>query len=65
VEDNNFGTANYSKVLHPLAFLVSQFQPNYVTNLDYYSKGCWYIPSVKELELIIWLRIKSFATSTV
>ena len=62
-----FETAsNYYKVLHPLAFKASIFEPNNLTakGVEYYSKGNWYIPSKEELELLIWYRIRSTATAT-
>jgi hypothetical protein len=31
---------------------------------NYYKKGSWHIPSIEELELLIWYRIRSTATST-
>ena len=63
----NFNTsANYYKVLHPLALKTSIFEPENLTNkgVEYYSKGNWYIPSTNELELLIWYRIRSTATTT-
>lgn len=62
-----FETAsNYYKVLHPLAFKASIFEPNNLTakGAEYYAKGNWYIPSKEELELLIWYRIRSTATAT-
>ena len=62
-----FETAsNYYKVLHPLAFKASIFEPNNLTakGVEYYAKGNWYIPSKEELELLIWYRIRSTATAT-
>lgn len=72
---NNFTTAivavgfdksDYYKVLHPMAFRVSNFVPENLSGkgLDYYNKGNWYIPSVEELGLLIWYRIRSTAKST-
>lgn len=65
--DLGFATSsNYYKVIHPLAFKTSAFEPENLSKsgVTYYSKGNWYIPSKEELELLIWYRIKSTATST-
>lgn len=66
-EELLFNTStNYYKVLHPLAIKASLFVPDNLSGsgLDYYTKGNWYIPSVEELELLIWYRIRSTATAT-
>ena len=57
---------DYYKVLHPMAFRVSNFVPDNLSGkgLDYYSKGNWYIPSIDELELLIWYRIRSTSKTT-
>lgn len=59
-------SSNYYKVIHPLAFKTAAFEPENLSKsgVTYYSKGNWYIPSKEELELLIWYRIKSTATST-
>lgn len=65
--DLSFNTSSdYYKVLHPLAFKASIFEPDNLSEngSEYYKKGSWYIPSVEELELLIWYRIRSTATST-
>ena len=62
-----FNTAsNYYKVLHPLAFKTSIFEPKNLSGegATYYKKGSWHIPSIEELELLIWYRIRSTTTST-
>lgn len=61
-----FDKVDYYKVLHPMAFRVSNFVPENLSGkgLDYYSKGSWYIPSIDELELLIWYRIRSTSKST-
>ena len=62
-----FNTAsNYYKVLHPLAFKTSIFEPENLSGsgIEYYKKGSWHIPSIDELELLIWYRIRSTTTST-
>ena len=66
---NNLGfvtASNYYKVMHPLAFKTSIFEPANLSakGIEYYSKGNWYIPSKEELELLIWYRIRSTATAT-
>lgn len=63
---NTFGTANYHQLLHPLALKTYLFEPNNLSNegIEYYSKGNWYIPSIEELQLLIWYRIRSTSTST-
>lgn len=64
-DDLLFDTAsNYYKVVHPLALKAITFVPNNLTGngVAYYGKGNWYIPSTDELELLIWLRIRSTAT---
>jgi hypothetical protein len=61
-----FETASdYYKVLHPLAFKASIFEPNNLTakGVEYYAKGNWYIPSKSEIELVVWYRIISTITS--
>ena len=60
------GSSDYYKVIHPLAFRTSLFSPENLTGkgLTYYSKGNWYIPSIEELELLIWSRIRSTAKNT-
>ena len=59
-------TADYYKVLNPLALRISSFTPDNLSGKgsDYYSRGKWYIPSQSELELLVWYRIRSTASST-
>lgn len=66
---NNLGfntASDYYKVIHPLAFKTSVFEPENLSDngATYYAKGNWYIPSTDEMELLIWYRILSTATST-
>ena len=57
---------DFYKVINPLALRVSLYEPENLSEkgLEYYKKGSWYIPSHKELELLIWNRIKSAVTAT-
>ena len=67
VKKNGFNTtSDYYKVLNPLAIKANTFEPENLSKegSTYYSKGNWYIPSEKEIELLVWYRIKSTATST-
>lgn len=53
---------DYSKVLNPIYLKTLVYEPknlsgNFATTQ--YSKGNWYIPSIKELELLIYYRIMS------
>ena len=67
VKKNGFNTtSDYYKVLNPLAIKANTFEPENLSKegSTYYSKGNWYIPSDKEIELLVWYRIKSTATST-
>lgn len=53
---------DYSKVLNPIYLKVSAYEPKNLTGsfaTTNYSKGKWYIPSIKELELLIYYRIMS------
>jgi hypothetical protein len=63
---SEFGEADYHKVLHPLALKTTLYEPNDLTEkgTDYYKKGNWYIPSIEELSLLIWYRIRSTSTSS-
>ena len=56
----------YYKVLHPLAMKTSLYYPENLSKsgIEYYSKGSWYIPSMSELELLIYYRIKSTTNNT-
>lgn len=66
-QELNFGgMIDYHKVLHPLHFQATLFEPSNLqgSGLNYYSKGNWYIPSRQEIELLVWYRIKSTTTST-
>lgn len=58
--------ADYYQTLNPLALKVSLFEPSNLSNvgIEYYSKGNWYIPSIPELELLIWYRIRSTTIAT-
>lgn len=59
--------ADYSKVLNPIYIKTQVYEPQ---NLEgsfattNYAKGNWYIPSIKELELLIYYRIRSTAKAT-
>lgn len=64
----NFPTGvDYSKTLNPIYIMASVYEP---ANLEgtfattNYAKGNWYIPSIAELELLIYYRIRSTAKST-
>ena len=59
-------TANYYKVLHPLALRAVTYVPDKLSGLgiDLYKKGTWYIPSKDEIELLVWYRIRSTSTAT-
>lgn len=65
IKNQGFNSAPYYKVIHPLAFKASLYEPKCLKDvknqqgLNYYRKGNWYIPSVEELELLIWYRIRS------
>ena len=58
---------DYSKVLNPIYLKALAYEP---ANLEgdfaktSYSKGNWYIPSIKELELLIYYRIMSTTKAT-
>jgi hypothetical protein len=58
---------DYSKVLNPIYIKTLTYEPK---NLEgefaktNYSKGNWYIPSIKELELLIYYRIMSTTKAT-
>ena len=58
---------DYSKVLNPIYLKALTYEP---ANLEgdfaktNYSKGNWYIPSIKELELLIYYRIMSTTKPT-
>ena len=54
--------ADYSKVLNPVYLKALAFEPSNLSGefaVNSYSKGNWYIPSIKELELLIYYRILS------
>ncbi len=59
----NFPTGvDYSKVLNPIYLKASVYEPLNLEGdfaLTNYSKGNWYIPSIAELELLIYYRILS------
>lgn len=59
----NFPTgADYSKVLNPIYLKAAVYEPENLEGefaLENYSKGKWYIPSIAELELLIYYRILS------
>lgn len=53
---------DYSKVLNPIYLKTSVYEPENLEGefaLANYSKGNWYIPSIAELELLIYYRILS------
>lgn len=54
--------ADYSKLLNPIYMKASVYEPKNLEG-DFakanYAKGKWYIPSIKELELLIYYRIMS------
>ena len=53
---------DYSKVLNPIYLKASVYEPQNLEGdfaLTNYSKGNWYIPSIAELELLIYYRILS------
>ena len=65
---NNFPKGyDYTKVLNPIYLKVLQYEPE---NLEgtfattNYCRGKWYIPSIKELELLIYYRILSTTKAT-
>lgn len=59
-------SSEYHKTLHPLYIKATLFEPDGLekSGVNYYSKGSWYIPSVDEIELLVWYRIRSTATAT-
>ena len=61
-----FNVSDYHMITHPLALKASTYVPNNLTGkgIDYYSKGSWYIPSMSEINLLVWYRIQSTTTST-
>ena len=67
VELNYPGGVDYSKVLNPIYLKAVVYEPK---NLEgtfaktNYCKGNWYIPSIKELELLIYYRIMSTTKET-
>ena len=53
---------DYSKVLNPIYLKASVYEPENLEGafaVENYSKGNWYIPSISELELLIYYRILS------
>ena len=58
----NYPSANYSKLLNPIYLKALTYQPENLEG-DFakrnYAKGKWYIPSIAELELLIYYRILS------
>ena len=65
--DLSFATsANYYKVLHPLALRAITYTPDNLvgSGINLYKKGTWYIPSKDEIELLVWHRIRSTSTTT-
>lgn len=58
---------DYSKTLNPIYIKASLYEPQDLTGTfatTNYSKGNWYIPSIAELELLIYYRIRSTAKET-
>jgi hypothetical protein len=56
---------NYSKTLNPLYIKASLYEPKNLKGsfaTTNYAKGKWYIPSIAELELLIYYRIRSTAS---
>ena len=56
--------ADYSKVLNPIYIKIQVYEPENLTGTfatTNYSKGNWYVPSIAELELLIYYRIRSTA----
>ena len=67
VKNSGFDSlVDYYQVLNPLAIKANTFEPSSLSGdgVTYYSRGSWYIPSDKEIELLVWYRIRSTATST-
>lgn len=64
----NFPTgADYSKTLNPIYLKALLYEPENLEGsfaLANYSKGNWYIPSIAELELLIYYRIMSTTKAT-
>ena len=64
----NFPTgADYSKTLNPIYLKALLYEPENLEGsfaLANYSKGNWYIPSIEELEVLIYYRIMSTTKAT-